>query len=167
MTPIHRDRNVILSRSIVGSLILAFLLFLLLIAYAPDSVAFSPNNYGWNGIHDVFSTYRMHPVNSEDNLPAGGNRSVLVEIQPVVSFSSLDAQFIRNFVEHGGSLVIADNIGISNSLLTQMGVNVQILSNLTVNDPVYNWKAPALPTAIVLHASSNPSSYTRCGDCDG
>src|ERR1700726_299034 len=66
MTVNHR--NLILSRSIVGSLVLSFLLFLLLIAYAPDSVAFSPNNYGWNGLQDVYSAYGMHPVNSEENL---------------------------------------------------------------------------------------------------
>ncbi len=151
-------------RSIAAALALTFLLFLLLLAYAPDSVAFSPNNYGWNGLHDVVTTYDLHPASSADTLAfvqdSGANETtILLEVQPVVPFSSLDALIIKNFVTSGGTLLIADNSGTSNSLLAQMGVGIRILSNYTVNDLVYNWKAPALPTAIVTPAERARFAY--------
>ncbi len=150
-----------LVRSIIGSFVISIILFILLVSYAPDAVSFSPNNYGWNGLHDVFSEYDIHLSSTGVVLPQqqGTNRSVLLVIQPILQFSQSDALNVKNFVGQGGTLVIADNLGTSNYLLDQMGLGIRILTNLTVNDPVYNWKAPSLPTAIVPHLTSNQYGF--------
>jgi hypothetical protein len=53
-------------------------------------------------------------------------------------------------VQNGGTLLLADGSGISNSLLQGLGVNIQIVGNL-VNDPLYNWQTP---TQVIVPVSN-------------
>ncbi len=145
-------------RSIVGSIILGLIVFILVVGYAPDSVAYSPNNYGWNGLHSIYSTYSMQTVTSLSNL-SPGPKSVLLIIEPVSSFSEADSLIVQNFVQHGGTLVVGDSIGTANSLLQGMGIGIRVDTNLTVADPLYNWKAPLLPVSAVPPAEAQSYSF--------
>jgi hypothetical protein len=139
-------------RSVIGSAIIALLVFVALVAYAPDATPFSPNNYGWNGIHDIASSYPLSFTNSLGNLKTQP-RAVLVIMQPVYPFSQTDANNVRNFALGGGTVVIADSTGESNSLIQNAGIGITIQGNYTILDDTYNWKGPTLPSILVFPAA--------------
>ena len=144
-------------RSAAGSVAIGVILFILLLSFAPDSVPFSSNNYGWNGLEQVSSTYNIHPISSLSTPPAS-NGNVLLIVAPTTQFSQREAQAASAFVTKGGTLVIADRSGITNTLLESMGVSIAIQGNI-VRDPLYNWKSPDLPIAVTPSGISKEYSF--------
>jgi Domain of unknown function (DUF4350) len=135
------------ARAMAAAAILGVLTFLLLVQYAPDTVAFSPNNYGWDGLQGVASTYSLNFTTTFSSLPP---RGVLVIIQPSSNYTRGDATQIRTFLTGGGTVLVADKSGVANSLLRALGSTISIQSQLSISDQTYNWKAKAVPTALVL-----------------
>lgn len=148
----NRERKILLS-SIVVSLVIAMLLFVILVGLAPNSIAYNLNNYGWNGLNQVNAKYGLHEINSMSQVTSS-NKSVVLEISPSIPFSSTFGQSAKNFVESGGTLVIADSFGVSNSLLKAIGAQISVAGDLVL-DPVYNWKQEALPIAFVSTQQQN------------
>jgi hypothetical protein len=149
--------SVVVARSFAGSVLVGFLLFVVLVAYAPDAVAFSPNNYGWNGMEAVASKYDLKFTNSLANL--NQQNSILLIIQPLEPFSPSDALSVTSFVSNNGTVLIADSGGLSNSLLKQMGIGVTIESQYAVWDATYNWKNQNLPTSLVTPSASETYGF--------
>jgi hypothetical protein len=145
------------ARLVVASIILGCIIFIFLIAYAPDSVPYSTNNYGWNGLEQVYSQYNVHPISSITAAALSQNltRSVLIVIAPVTNFSSSESSSALKFVKGGGTLVVSDSTGTSNSLLSQMGVGIQVEVNISLYDNLYNWRAKSLPTALILPSAAS------------
>ena len=138
------------ARGVAAAGALAFLLFVVLVAYAPDSVALSPSNYGWNGLHDVATKYDLAFTTS---LASISPSAVLVVMEPSANYSARDAQNVREFLAGGGTLLVADKSGVANSLLEGLGVPISIQGGYAVDDPIYNWKATTVPTALVPPSS--------------
>ena len=149
-------RNLNAARGLVTAVLLAVLAFVLLVQYAPDSVAFSPNNYGWNGLQGVASAYDVNFTLSLSNIPAKGT---LVVLQPSINYSAADANSIRSFLLTGGTVLVADKSGVANSLLRGIGSSITIEQQFSISDPVYNWKAKSVPTALVLPGSVADAPY--------
>ena len=149
-------RNLNAARGLVAAGLLAVLAFVLLVQYAPDSVAFSPNNYGWNGLQGVASAYDVNFTMSLSSVPANG---VLAVLQPNVNYSAADADSVRNFLMAGGTVLVADKSGYANSLLQGIGSSITIEDQFSIIDPVYNWKAASLPTALVIPGADAPAPY--------
>lgn len=145
-------------RGMVAAAILGFIVFDLLVVYAPDAVAFSPNNYGWNGLSDVFSVHGVNFTISLSTVPA---RSVLVIMQPSVNFTSGDAAAVFSHLQGGGTVLVADKSGAANSLLGQLGSGMMIENRYTIFDPIYNWKAKNVPTALVLPGAASKFPYVE------
>jgi hypothetical protein len=141
---VHRGNSV---RALLAAGALALIAFLFLAEYAPDTVALSPNNYGWNGLQGVASTYNVNFTTSLSSLPPKG---VLVIIQPSINFTNSESDHIRNFLASGGIVLVADNSGVSNYLLKTLGSSISIQSGLSISDRTYNWKSETVPTALVL-----------------
>lgn len=138
------------ARGMAGAALISAVAFVLLVQYAPDSVAFSPNNYGWNGLQGVASTYGVNFTTSLSGLP---ERSVLAILQPSVNYSASDSLAVRDFLLAGGTVLVADKSGVANSLLRGIGSVISIESQFSISDPVYNWKAKSVPTALVMEGS--------------
>ena len=143
-------------RGMLAAIILSVLAFVLLVQYAPDSVAFSPNNYGWNGLQGVSSAYHVKFTTSLSSLPT---RAVLAILQPSVSFSSAYANSVRSFLLGGGTVLVADKSGVANSLLDRIGASITIESQYSISDSVYNWKAKSVPTALVPPGAVSRATY--------
>ena len=141
-----------LGSSVVLSVVLATLLFVVLVAHAPDATAFSPNNYGWNGLQSVSSLYDLHFADSLAGLDAT-HHSVLIVMQPASPFTATDAQNVGSFLRGGGTVVVADSDGVSNSLLQALGLGIGIQGQQAALDSIYNWKDKTLPTALVYPAA--------------
>ena len=138
------------ARGILAAILLAVLAFVVLVQYAPDSVAFSPNNYGWNGLEGIASAYNVNLTTSLSSLPT---RAVLAILQPSVDFGSANANSVRSFLLGGGTVLVADKSGVANSLLEGIGAGITIESQYSISDPVYNWKGQTVPTALVLQTA--------------
>jgi hypothetical protein len=146
------DKNKgILLKSIVVSYVIAMLLFIVLVSFAPDSTPYSLNNYGWNGMHQLSTKYDVKEINSISQVPPS-NKSVLLELAPSNQFSNASGQIAKYFVENGGTLIIADSSGFSNSLLRAIGAQI-LVSGDAIYDPVYNWKQKIVP--LVLTSNNN------------
>ncbi len=141
-----RENRVIIT-SIFGSFIIAILLFVFLISYAPDGTPFSVNNPGWNGLQAVSNKYSIHETGSLANVPISSN-SVLLIVAPSSSFTTADALIAKQFVQQGGTLVIADSYGLTNSLMSDMGLGIQIQKTVVL-DSTYNWQSQDFPVALV------------------
>ena len=146
------------ARALVGAAILGLAAFVLLIQYAPDTVAFSPNNYGWNGLQGVASAYGVNFTMSFSSLPSG---AVLVISQPSIGFSGSDAASVRSFLLSGGTVLVADKSGVANSLLSKIGSDITILSSTTISDRTYNWKSASVPTALVLPGAKSQFRFLQ------
>jgi hypothetical protein len=140
------------ARALTAAVVLGFFAFVLLIQYAPDAVAFSPNNYGWNGLQGVASTYTLTFTTTLSSVPP---KAVLVVTQPSVSFSGSDVATIRAFLLGGGTLLVADKSGVANSLLAGLGSAITIQSQSSISDRTYNWKSSSVPTALVLPSAKS------------
>ena len=149
------------ARSVIFSVVVATLLFVALVAYAPDATTFSPNNYGWNGLQSVASQYDLHYVDSLAGLDAT-HHDVLIVMQPASPFTSTDVQNVGTFLEKGGTVVVADSYGVSNSLLQGLRVGITIQGQYAALDSIYNWKDKTLPTALVY-----PSAQKQFGFLSG
>ena len=134
-------------RSVIGSAILGVLLIIALVNFAPDASPYSPNNYGWNGVHDLASHFPVQFVGSLGGLKT--QKAVLLIIQPANSFSQSEAQEVYLFAFDGGTVVLAGNSVASNSLLQAMGTAITIQGQYSIRDATYNWKGQTLPVALV------------------
>ncbi|MHB8567866.1 MAG: DUF4350 domain-containing protein [Nitrososphaerales archaeon] len=145
-----------LVKSVLGSMVIGLVIFVLLLSLAPDAVPYSGNNYGWNGMQQVDTTFHVTPITSLSSA-VPGPRSVLLIVAPTAEFSLADALSALNFAKGGGTIVITDSSGYSNSLLANMSAHVFIAQNV-VEDPLYNWKSPRLPIALIY---SNVSVFAH------
>jgi hypothetical protein len=154
-----------LKKPIIASIIIGIILFLALVSYAPDAVPFSTNNYGWNGLEQIAAQYSIHPIDSISNatLLHRGTGAVLLVIAPVSNFTVAEAGYALSFVKSGGTLIVADSSGFSNTLLGAMGVAIGIQSAYALYDSLYNWKAASLPEAIILPSAVSTFSSDLSG----
>ena len=157
---LNKDKTLLFTRIAIASIIIGILIFMALITYAPDDIPFSPNNYGWNGMQQIYSQYKIHLINSYSNVPSKPT-STLIIMQPVYNFTTSDASSLKSFVSGGGTLIIADSEGTSNSLLQNMGLPIQINESVKILDNAYNWKEPSLPNALVTQSSQTRYSLLQ------
>jgi len=144
-------------RSILASGVVAAIVFILLVLFAPDAVPFSSNNYGWNGIQQISSHYHIAPVSSLVGLQP--KHSVLLLLQPTLNYSQADASVVEQFVRGGGVVLVASSSDEANGLLQAIGTGVRVESQYAINDPTYNWKSSVLPTVLVLPGAAQEFGF--------
>jgi hypothetical protein len=145
------------ARSILASLVIALIVFILLVLLAPDAIPFSSNNYGWNGIQQVSSHYTITPVSSLSGLQT--EHSVLLLLQPTVNYSQGDASAVEQFARGGGVVLAAGNSGVVNGLLQSIGAGVSVESQYAINDPTYNWRSGEFPTVLVYPGTAQQFGF--------
>jgi Domain of unknown function (DUF4350) len=144
-------------RSVLASLVVGTIAFILLVEFAPNSLPFSTDNYGWNGLQQVASHYVITPVSSLGGLQP--QHSVLLLLQPTVNYSQSDAKAVEQFAQGGGIVLVGSSSGAADSLLGGIGSGVRVEGQYAINDQVYNWKSSSLPTILVLPGAGQQFSY--------
>jgi hypothetical protein len=83
-------------------------------------------NTDWDGCSEFAKVLvdrgRLAPVLYPYNTIDFKEEGVLIVVGPDMGFSSLEIEKVRDFVEKGGTLFIADDFGRANNLLTGLGV---------------------------------------------
>ncbi|MEM3857726.1 MAG: DUF4350 domain-containing protein, partial [Thermoprotei archaeon] len=133
-------------------MLVALFVFSAMVYVAPDSTPFSPNNYGWNGLHGLYTYFHVHSVDGATALSGSANAggSVLLEVNPAYPFSTAEIDAMSTFVADGGTLVVAASPGLNeaNQLLSSLNVGIRIL-NVSVGVVAENVNV------------TNPSSYNN------
>ena len=104
-----------------------FLLILpLSVPVIKTSVDFSMFNTNWNGCSEFAKVLvergKIAPVLYSYNSIDLKREGVLIVVGPDVDFSPLEIEEVRSFLEEGGTLFIADDFGLANSLLEGLEV---------------------------------------------
>ena len=90
------------------------------------SADFSMFNTDWSGCSEFAKVLAdrgklvpiLYPYNSIDLK----EESILIVVGPDISFSSLEIEEVRRFLNTGGTLFLADDFGTANSLITGLGI---------------------------------------------
>jgi len=146
----------------VAAIIAAVTLLVVGFHLVSDTEEFSRYNHGWNGTSDFFS--QINPYLSADimqisDLPEAGNATLLL-IAPSGMYPATDIEEIRAFTETGNTLVIADETGMSNTILQGIGSGITIQPGMigsidrTYNDSYVIVTSPTSDHPLVANLSS-------------
>lgn len=123
----------------------------------------SPYNHQWDGTSDLRETVTSGEQNPDIGLSVEAyddldrTDSVSIILSPERTFDAEATSTIRNYVESGGTLVVAGDFQPAvNSLLTDLGSDMRI-RGVPVRDERNNFRGPALPRATLV----NETNYTR------
>jgi hypothetical protein len=136
----------IASGPVIAAFLLALAVAVTLAASTPIDDPYSTLNTQWNGT-SALAEKGFHAV-SEDlmtTLSSTNGAAVLLIIGASRQFTGVEADFLADFVQKGGLLVLADNFGSSNSLLDLLGVPMRFDGKLLADGLFYR-KQPAFPT---------------------
>lgn len=138
-------------------LLASTLTLLAIIVAIPSTDDFSPDNSGYNGVSEFVTRYNASIISIGD-LDNMGLGTIAFVIGPGKTFEESDALIARRYVERGGILVIADDFGSGNTLLSMLNLSVRFDGSLLL-DPIYMYRNPALPIATVSMANNTYRLY--------
>jgi len=133
--------------------IVVFLSIPLVVPYLSRSSDFSVFNSDWNGTSSFYKNYmenaELKRLEMEEdrflNTFMGDlsdiyiedpSNTVMITLGPSVSYSSDEKEFLKRFLEEGGTLLIADDFGTGNEILEGVGIEARF-SNHLVLDSVF------------------------------
>ncbi len=109
----------------------------------PSTDDFSPNNPLWNGLTKFVKYYNTTLITAVDvgKVPKGG---VVLILGPSTTFRDDELGVLVDFVGSGGTLIIADDFGTSNQLLSGLGLNYSF-TNALLADDLFMYRSPRMP----------------------
>jgi hypothetical protein len=116
---------------------------LTLIWFFPPNGDFRIENPAWNGLSVLNSKAKLTVVNTLDNLPLDPKGTAFL-IVPYEPFSDSELSQLKNYVLNGGTLVILDDYGFGNQVLSAVGLKMRF-SGVPMLDPLYNYKDKWIP----------------------
>lgn len=142
---------------------IVFLTFPIAVPVLKSSADMSIFNTNWNGLSNfakLVSEKReivpiLYPYN---NVRVSELRGVLLIVSPSIDFSSSEAEELKRFLEKGGTVFIADDSGIANTLLEKIGVRARF-SKDKVKDLFYS-KNENFPIVLVEDENSGKFNLT-------
>jgi len=111
--------------------------------FSPSDEDFRTENPFWNGIKDIRSSYPVSPLESLSGLPPSPEGSTLILI-PYLRLNPAELEMVNYFVSGGGTLILADDYGYGNHLLTYLGLKARF-SGQPLLDPLANYKNQWFP----------------------
>ncbi len=135
---------------ILGAVVLITLIVSLLsIWFYPSMQDFMAANATWNGTRRFSIEFNAKIPESLDNLPAAskeaGQRTLIVI--PILDYSEEELLLIRNFVDDGGTLLVLDDYGKGNTIMSYMGLGLRF-SGASLLDPLFSYKNQRMPRAV-------------------
>jgi hypothetical protein len=126
---------------IVISLVLA--VSLIAVWFYPSIRDFMASNTMWNGIRNFTSQFGEQTIDSLNNLPGEPEQEILLSI-PYLALNQEDLSKIKQFVDGGNTLLLMDDFGYGNDVLTYLGINARFDHSLLL-DPLFCYKNEYFP----------------------
>lgn len=112
----------------------------------PSTGDFQPNNPSWNGFNNTSSILPVSPLQTLKELPALADETTLLLI-PYLDFTGSELEELSDFINRGGTLILADDFGFGNHALDYLGLKARFAGHPLV-DPVYYYRNPSFPRII-------------------
>jgi hypothetical protein len=137
-------------------LLLLFTLFIILgfsliIWFYPPNGDFRVDNPFWNGLQTFEKQESVSTIDNLNNLPAPATETALVII-PYTQYSETELTQIRTYVADGGTLVLLDDYGYGNQILSAIGAGIEF-SGKPLVDPLFDYNTKLLPKITDFGAS--------------
>lgn len=127
-------------------LILTLVIMLVLCAiiwFYPSTGDFRVDNPFWNGLSEFSGYENIRVLDSFADLPSPGRASALILV-PYTGFSDVELGQLRSYVSSGGTLVLLDDYGFGNQVLSGLGLKMRFMG-YTLMDPLFNHKNALMP----------------------
>ncbi|WP_458210523.1 DUF4350 domain-containing protein [Haladaptatus sp. NG-SE-30] len=125
----------------------------LIVAASTSATSFGAYNAAWDGatgLRTVASDAGASPEiihNTSAYTKANPNETVAVILSPDRPYQQTEQQHLRQFVQRGGTLVVAEDYGEhSNALLASIGATARI-DGRPLRDERHHYRSPAMPIA--------------------
>ena len=128
---------------LLAVVVIVLVISLLCIWFYPSAQDFMASNTMWNGLRSFSSEFRADNIDSLETLPETPDKATLVSI-PYLDYSDEELSKIKRFVDNGGTLLLMDDYGYGNSVLTYLGVSARF-TNKPLLDPLFCYKNPSIP----------------------
>lgn len=131
-------------RAAIAAVMLALLLMGYISYYWPITEPFYPLNNGWNGYGQAYKM-AAHPsliYSYSASLPP--DASLILIIGPRSSFQTDETVKLRTFLEAGGTVLLADDVGTANDLLEGLNVSARF-SGKPIADLYFYSRSPSFP----------------------
>jgi hypothetical protein len=122
--------------------------------FYPSKQDFRVDNSSWNGMATISVRLQASPVKFLADLPSVPQETSLVVI-PYTDFTQLELRGLREYVFGGGTLVLADDYGHGNEVLSYLGIKARFIQEPLL-DPVSHYKNKWLPR--ITNFASPPTS---------
>lgn len=124
-----------------------------IVAASTSTAAFGVYNAAWDGASalqnqaETVGVESQIALNTSSYTTTDANQTVAVVLSPAESYNRTDRQRVTQFVEAGGTLVVAEDYGShSNELLNAVGANA-IVDGRPLRDERNTYRSPAMPIA--------------------
>ncbi len=124
----------------------------LVVAASTSSAAFGLYNPGWEGTSELRAVAdetgtETTVIQNTTGYRSAGPDSVAVVLAPDRGYTDREAARIRAFLDRGGTLVVAEDVGTGgNELLAAVGASARVNGTL-LRDERFNYRSPAMPLA--------------------
>jgi hypothetical protein len=118
----------------------------LILWYYPSSTDFATSNSHWNGLSEVSREFNIRPLTQAGGFPAESRGTVLLVI-PTQPPQPGHLRLIRKYVETGGVLILLDDFGSGNDVLSFLGSQIRFSGQLLA-DPLFNLHNSRLPRVL-------------------
>lgn len=131
----------------------------------PPPEDFHIQNPAWNGLTELRERYGVMSVRNLTELAGEGT---LLIIGPSEDYGEEELEALRIFVTRGNTVVLADDFGKGNQVLSYLGLNIRFNGSLLA-DPLFKEKAKYLPKAFLLepHAGKLQLNYATIVEGSG
>jgi hypothetical protein len=131
-----------------NSILLAVVAVILIISlvciwFYPSIQDLAAANNMWNGVKKTTSELQAETITSLDDLPDAPQNTALIAV-PNKDYSDGEMEQLKRFVEGGGRLVLMDDYGYGNRILTHMGVGITFAAQPLL-DPLFCYQNQQMP----------------------
>jgi len=122
------------------------------VAASTSAAAFGLYNPSWEGTSELRTVAdetgtRTTVARNVSSYRMAGSNTVAVVLAPDRGYTEQEAAAIRGFLNRGGTLVVAEDVGdTGNELLAGVGASSRVNGTL-LRDERYNYRSPAMPVA--------------------
>ena len=132
-----------LPRMLLLVVILTAAVSLVCIWFYPSFQDFMETNTEWNGIRTFANESGATVISSLDMVPESPDKSVLIVI-PGIDYSDQELARLKQFITDGGTLLLMDDFGYGNTILTYLGVDARF-SGKPLLDPLFCYRNQSMP----------------------
>jgi hypothetical protein len=131
-------RKFLISLAIIIVVILAVVIWAI-----PSDEDFRVENTFWNGSSRLSASQAVTPLETLADLPEVTEGATLILI-PYLQLTPSELEDVTRFLSEGGTLVLADDYGHGNEVLSSLGIEARF-SGQALLDPLFNYKIEQLP----------------------